>query len=100
MFVERSRASGWQAGGIQVEGMSTLKDIDLGFTPATNTSAIRRLGLRPGEETETTALWLDTADWTLKHLRQVYRCISETVFVTNLPVMAIAPRSRSTLSEW
>jgi len=33
-------------------------DVDLGFTPATNTLPIRRLRLEVGEETEVTAVWL------------------------------------------
>lgn len=53
-------------------------DVDLGFTPATNTNAMRRLDLAVGEEVETTALWLDTTDWTLKPLPQTYRRLSAT----------------------
>ena len=49
-----------------------LLDVDLGFTPASNTNAIRRLDLRIGASAETTALWLDTDDWTLKPLHQIY----------------------------
>ena len=48
-------------------------DIDLGFTPASNTNAIRRLNLSRDEAADTIAVWLDTGDWTVKSLRQSYR---------------------------
>jgi hypothetical protein len=53
-----------------------LLDVDLGFTPASNTNAIRRLDLGIGETTETIAVWLDTADWTVKPLTQSYERLS------------------------
>mgnify|MGYP003576312057 CR=1 FL=1 len=73
LALERSGAAGWQLNGTPMNGVSALLDIDLGFTPATNTNAIRRLDLQPGREVETIALWLDTSDWTFKPLRQLYR---------------------------
>ncbi len=63
---------GWTCNGAPVAGASGLLDVDLGFTPASNTNAIRRLDLRIGDSAETTALWLDTEDWTLKPLHQIY----------------------------
>ena len=63
-----------------------LVDVDLGFTPATNTNAIRRLDLKPGQEAETTALWLDTSDWMLKPLPQVYRRKTETLLAYESPL--------------
>lgn len=55
-------------------------DIDLGFTPATNTNALRRMELKVGQAARTTALWLDTEDWSLKPLTQTYERLSETVY--------------------
>ena len=77
-LVSRNAAGAWFANGEEIEGVHGLLDIDLGFTPATNTNAIRRLALAVGEEAETTALWLDTEDWCFKPLTQVYRRTSET----------------------
>ena len=68
----------WTIDGEVKNGLSGLVDIDLGFTPATNTNAIRRLGLAVGEDVETTAVWLDTESWCFKPLRQVYRRLSDT----------------------
>lgn len=69
------RRNGWDVDGVPVEAadFASLLDVDLGFTPATNTNAIRRLSLGVGAEAETTALWFDLDNWCVKPLRQVYR---------------------------
>jgi len=75
---------GWLANNKRLEAVSGLLDIDLGFTPASNTNAIRRL--TPGKETvETTAVWLDTADWTIKPLPQTYERLTATTFAYSSP---------------
>jgi hypothetical protein len=74
--VERRSAGLWVADGLPLDSGEGLVDIDLGFTPATNTNAIRRLALEVGQKAETTALWLDTSDWTLKPLPQTYERVS------------------------
>ena len=86
----RDQAGLWTANGEEVDGASGLLDIDLGFTPATNTIAIRRLNLAIGDEGETTAVWLDTEDWRIKPLRQIYRRLSETEFAYGSPAHAYA----------
>jgi uncharacterized protein len=84
--LKKTAEEGWLADGHLLEGMSELLDIDLGFTPASNTNAIRRLGLEVGEETETIAVWLDTEDWSIKPLRQVYRCLSRKNYGYSSPI--------------
>ena len=71
--IERDDDDGWCINGKRHNALTGLKDIDLGFTPASNTNAIRRLNLSMGDEAESAAVWLDTADWTVKPLRQNYR---------------------------
>lgn len=85
LALKRSAAGHWTLQGEKLSGMGGLLDIDLGFTPATNTNAIRRLGLEIGASVETTALWLDTEDWRLKPLKQAYRRRSETVYTYSSP---------------
>lgn len=70
--IERDGDDCWRVNGIQNQALTGLKDIDLGFTPASNTNAIRRLNLSGDEAAETIAVWLDTEDWTVKPLRQSY----------------------------
>lgn len=83
--VSRSAAGAWSVEGEVIAGVDGLLDIDLGFTPATNTNAIKRLGLAVGAEAETTAVWLDVDAWRFKPLRQVYRRLSETTYAYNSP---------------
>jgi hypothetical protein len=78
--ISRDVAGAWAIDGVEIPGVDGLLDIDLGFTPATNTNAINRLRLGVGDEAETTAVWLDTDDWCFKPLTQVYRRLSETEF--------------------
>lgn len=79
---------GWTANGERLDGVAGLLDIDLGFTPASNTNAIRRLQPREGQEIETTAVWLDTADWRIKPLPQSYRRLSPQRLLYNSPLHA------------
>ncbi len=85
LTISRSPAGMWIMDGVEVAGVTGLLDVDLGFTPATNTIAIKRLQLFVGQEEETTAVWLDTEDWSFKPLRQVYRRLSETEFAYSSP---------------
>lgn len=83
--LERPDAGDWRINGVAKHG-AALADVDLGFTPATNTNAIRRLELPVGLEVETTALWLDTSDWELKPLRQTYQRKSNRILAYASPL--------------
>lgn len=76
----------WSTKDENIAGVDGLLDIDLGFTPATNTNALRRLKLEIGMEADTTAVWLDMEDWCFKPLRQIYRRLSETEFAYQSPL--------------
>lgn len=70
-----SDGGAWTLNGQAQPDVAGLIDIDLGFTPATNTVAIRRL-LAEGAPVDAgvglTAAWIDPDDWTLKPLPQRY----------------------------
>ncbi|WP_306260025.1 putative glycolipid-binding domain-containing protein [Pararhizobium sp. IMCC21322] len=83
--LSRHPTGSWDFNGEEIGEVSGLLDVDLGFTPATNTNAIRRLDLEIGEKVETTAVWLDTEDWRFKPLRQVYQRLSKTDFSYSSP---------------
>lgn len=72
-LIERDKAGQWTLDGQDVPAVAGAVDIDLGFTPATNTLPIRRLGLAIGEAADVTLAWFDPADRRLKPLRQRYR---------------------------
>jgi hypothetical protein len=78
IFIRRAPDGEWTLNGTPVPGLDAALDIDLGFTPATNTLAIRRLALPVGAEAEITAAWFDPADERLKPMRQTYRRVSQT----------------------
>ena len=69
------QAGQWLINGLPDVQLAGLKDIDLGFTPASNTPAIKRLNLQPGQAGESVAVWLDTEDWRVKPLPQTYHCL-------------------------
>jgi len=48
------------------------KDVDLGFTPATNTLPIRRLALDVGEEADVAVVWLRWPELRVERLEQRY----------------------------
>jgi uncharacterized protein len=51
-------ASGWQLDGDPASHLDGCRDVDLGWTPATNTVPIRRLGLQAGESATISAAWV------------------------------------------
>jgi uncharacterized protein len=51
-------AGGWDLDGVPAPQLERCGDIDLGWTPATNTIPIRRLGLAIGESATITAAWI------------------------------------------
>ena len=53
------------------------RDVDLGFTPATNTMPIRRLGLNVGESAEINAAWVRFPELTVERLPQRYTRLAE-----------------------
>ncbi|MDW3208128.1 MAG: putative glycolipid-binding domain-containing protein [Alphaproteobacteria bacterium] len=78
--LSREGDGGWSLNGARLDGVAGARDVDLGFTPATNTLAIRRLRLAVGARAEVTALWLDTQDWQVKPLVQSYERLQERVY--------------------
>ncbi len=77
LSLERESVGDWSIDGAIRQDLAGLEDIDFGFTPASNTNAIRRLNLDWEEEAAAavTVIWLDTEDWTVKPLPQTYRRI-------------------------
>ena len=63
---------GWTRNGVEVPELEGCIDVDLGFTPATNTLPIRRLALGVGAAATVYAAWLRFPDFTLEVLEQRY----------------------------
>jgi uncharacterized protein len=65
-------------------------DVDLGFTPATNLIAIRRLSLKVGESAEAPAAYLEFPRMRWVKLPQSYRRISRGAYEYESPTVGYA----------
>lgn len=77
LSVHRGETGEWRLNGEALPEMTGLQDIDLGFTPATNTMPIRRLRATRKDDADLCAVWLDSSDWHWKRLPQRYENLGE-----------------------
>ena len=68
----RNPAGEWSVHGSKVWELTDCDDVDLNFSPCTNTLPIRRLGLAEGESARVRAAWVRFPEFTLEVLEQVY----------------------------
>lgn len=73
LSIHRLDDGSWRVSGEEMPDFNGLQDIDLGFTPATNTLPIRRLMAARQDRAQIAAVWLDPSDWSLKRLPQTYQ---------------------------
>ena len=78
--VERAAAGSWALNGELVTDLDDCVDVDFGFTPATNTCAIRRLSLEVGQVAEVRSAWLDVSTGLLERLVQRYERRSDDTY--------------------
>jgi hypothetical protein len=62
----------WRLNGAEVPAVAGCLDVDLSFSPSTNSLPIRRLDLAIGESAQVRAAWLRFPDFTLEPLEQSY----------------------------
>jgi uncharacterized protein len=75
----------WFADGVQQDKVGGCMDLDLGFTPATNLIAIRRLALKVGQRAEAPAAYLAFPKMRLEMLEQTYHRTGRTTFDYTAP---------------
>jgi hypothetical protein len=73
-------AGAWRRDGDFLPALAGALDVDLGFTPATNTLPIRRLALAVGETRPVHSAWLRFPELRLELLEQTYAREAERVF--------------------
>jgi hypothetical protein len=73
-------AGRWTRNGAPVPELTGALDVDLGFTPATNTLPIRRLALAVGESAPVRSAWLRFPELRLEPLEQTYTREDEKSF--------------------
>lgn len=71
------QAQRWWLAGQELESLRGCLDIDLGFTPATNTLPIRRLKLGVGLKAKVAAVWVKFPTLEIKLLPQSYTRLAE-----------------------
>ena len=71
----------WFDGNGEVEGCRGALDVDLGLTPSTNTSAIRRLALTVGDSAELVAAWVRFPELSVEPLRQRYTRLGDREYL-------------------
>lgn len=73
-------AGNWSRDGVPLPALAGADDVDLGFTPATNTLPIRRLSLAVGETRAVRSAWLRFPEMRMEPLDQTYTRRAERVF--------------------
>ena len=73
-------AGGWARDGLPLPELAGALDVDLGFTPLTNTLPIRRLALAVGESAPVRSAWLRFPELRLEPLQQTYTREAELTF--------------------
>jgi hypothetical protein len=68
----------WRLDGVERPDLDGCVDVDLGFSPSTNTLPIRRLGLAVGEASPVRAAWLRFPGFALEPFEQVYTRLDES----------------------
>ncbi len=70
----------WRLNEVEVPEVTGCTDLDLNFSPSTNTLPIRRLGLAVGETAEVRAAWLRFPGFNLEPLEQRYTRLEESLY--------------------
>ena len=76
----RNHAAEWSLNGSKIWELTDCDDIDLNFSPSTNTLPIRRLDLATGESAKVRAAWLRFPSFELELFEQTYTRTSETTY--------------------
>jgi uncharacterized protein len=80
VVINTDAAQHWWLNGLAQPDVEGCTDIDLNFSPSTNTLPIRRLNLGIGDTAEVKAAWLRFPSFKLELLPQQYRRLDETTY--------------------
>ncbi|MDX1932545.1 MAG: putative glycolipid-binding domain-containing protein [Capsulimonadales bacterium] len=85
--IEHRTDGEWRWNGTPVPGLSDCRDLDFGFTPATNLLQMRRTTLAIGESADLPVAWLDLPEASLALLPQRYERLSATTYRYEAPTV-------------
>jgi hypothetical protein len=77
LALERDAKGNWKIDGKTVRSLKGCTDVDLGFSPSTNTLPIRRLRLAPGKAATIKAAWVRFPDLAVVKASQTYVRVDE-----------------------
>ena len=80
----------WKVDGEVLKGLAGCLDVDLGFTPATNQIALRRLSLKVGQRAEAPAAYLSFPSMRFVKLPQTYHRTSRSEYDYAAPTVHYA----------
>ena len=80
----------WFVNGVEQDQVAGCMDLDLGFTPATNLIAIRRLALKVGQRAQAPAAYLAFPKIRLEKLEQNYHRVEHTKYEYAAPKFGYA----------
>ena len=80
-------AARWRLNDVLNKRVTGCVDVDLGFTPATNLTVLRRLALKVGQRAEAPAAYLQFPDMRLMTLPQSYRRIGPVEYEYAAPTV-------------
>jgi hypothetical protein len=78
--VLRDEAGLWRLNGEPVPGVEGCVDVDLNFSPSTNTLPIRRFELEVGRSAQVRAAWLRFPSFALEPLEQSYTRVGTNLY--------------------
>lgn len=78
--VRRDGDGTWTVNGTDYDTVRGCVDVDLNFSPSTNTLPIRRLALEIGESAAVVAAWLRFPGFELERLEQTYTRLTNRVY--------------------
>jgi hypothetical protein len=81
LAIRREPSGLWFDGEREIESCRGAFDVDLGLTPSTNTSAIRRLALAVGRRADLTAAWVRFPELTVEPLPQRYTRLGDRAYL-------------------
>jgi hypothetical protein len=85
--IERLTTGYWTLDGEVVPGLEHCFDLDYNFTPATNLTQLRRVGLQVGQSADVPVAWLQIGTGTLSVLPQRYERRSDTTYWYEAPTV-------------
>ena len=81
LIVEHDKEKDWYINNNRQELFKSCTDLDLGFTPFTNTIPIHRLSLKIKESSTINALWVQFPSFEIKPFTQKYTRIGEKKYL-------------------